>query len=75
MLVISLVILLGYTTYTTLLKAKSQYNKENVAIEKARKSVLLKSMDEEVVIMDIYTLTSLHIYTYGFIYVYAYLCT
>eukprot|EP00596_Hydrurales_sp_CCMP1899_P009499 CAMPEP_0119041256 /NCGR_PEP_ID=MMETSP1177-20130426/11453_2 /TAXON_ID=2985 /ORGANISM="Ochromonas sp, Strain CCMP1899" /LENGTH=152 /DNA_ID=CAMNT_0007007145 /DNA_START=655 /DNA_END=1110 /DNA_ORIENTATION=- len=52
LLVISLVILLAYTTYTTLLKAKSQYNKENVAIEKARKSVLLKSVDEEIEMLE-----------------------
>ena len=48
LLVISLVILLAYTTYTTLLKAKSQYEKENLAIANARKSILLKTVDEDV---------------------------
>lgn len=48
LLVISLVVLLAYTTYTTLLKAKSQYDKENLAIANARKSVLLKAVDDDV---------------------------
>lgn len=48
LLVISLVVLLAYTTYTTLLKAKSQYDKENIAIANARKSVLLKAVDDDV---------------------------
>ena len=48
LLVISLVVLLAYTTYTTLLKAKSQYDKENQAIEKAKKSVLSKAIDEDI---------------------------
>lgn len=48
LLVISLVILLAYTTYTTLLKAKSQYEKENLAIANARKSILLKTVDDDV---------------------------
>jgi hypothetical protein len=47
LLVISLVVLLAVTTYTTLIKAKSQYNKENKAIEKARKSILAQSVDED----------------------------
>jgi Sulfite exporter TauE/SafE len=42
------VVLLAYTTYTTLLKAKSQYDKENIAIANARKSVLLKAVDDDV---------------------------
>lgn len=41
-------VLLAYTTYTTLLKAKSQYDKENIAIANARKSVLLKAVDDDV---------------------------
>ena len=45
---ISLVILLAYTTYTTLIKAKSQYDKETLAIATARKSILLKTVDEDV---------------------------
>ena len=52
LLVISLVALLAYTTYTTLLKAKSQYDKENVAIEKAKKSILVKTFDDDVEISE-----------------------
>lgn len=48
LLVISLVILLAYTTYTTLLKANSQYQKENLAIAAARKSILLRTVDDDV---------------------------
>ena len=48
LLVISLVILLAQTTYTTLLKAKQQYEKESQAIEKLRKSALTTTIDEEV---------------------------
>lgn len=41
-------VLLAYTTYTTLIKAKSQYDKENIAIEKSLKSILQKSIDEDI---------------------------
>jgi Sulfite exporter TauE/SafE len=48
LLVISLVILLAHTTWTTLTKAKSQYDKETAAMEKATKSALVQTIEKEV---------------------------
>ena len=48
LLVISLVILLAHTTYTTLIKAKQQYDKETAALNKASKSMLVQVVDTEI---------------------------
>ena len=47
LLVILLVILLAQTTYTTLIKAKSQYEKETAAMEKAKQSIIAKVIEED----------------------------
>ena len=48
LLVISLVILLAHTTYTTLIKAKQQYDKETAALNKASKSMLVQVVETEI---------------------------
>ena len=48
LLVISLVALLAHTTYTTLLKAKQQYDKETAAQAKASKSLLVQVVETEI---------------------------
>ena len=48
LLVISLVLLLAHTTYTTLKKAKQQYDKESAALDKASKSMLVQVVDTEI---------------------------
>ena len=48
LLVISLVLLLAHTTYTTLIKAKQQYDKETAALNKASKSMLVQVVDTEI---------------------------
>ena len=46
-LVISLVILLAYTTHTTLEKGFSQYKKETQEFEKEKKSILIQALEED----------------------------
>ena len=48
LLVISLVLLLAHTTYTTLMKAKQQYDKETAALNKASKSMLVQVVETEI---------------------------
>ena len=48
LLVISLVLLLAHTTYTTLKKAKQQYDKETAVLNKASKSMLVQVVDTEI---------------------------
>lgn len=48
LLVISLVLLLAHTTYTTLIKAKQQYDKETAAMNKASKSMLVQVVETEI---------------------------
>ena len=48
LLVISLVLLLAHTTYTTLKKAKQQYDKETAALDKASKSMLVQVVETEI---------------------------
>ena len=48
LLVISLVLLLAHTTYTTLIKAKQQYDKETAALNKASKSMLVQVVETEI---------------------------
>ena len=44
---ISLVILLAYTTHTTLEKGFSQYKKETQEFEKEKKSILIQALEED----------------------------
>lgn len=48
LLVVSLVILLAYTTYTTVDKGISQWKKETKRFEDAKKSVLVKTIESEI---------------------------
>lgn len=46
LLVVSLVLLLAHTTYTTLDKARSQYKKETAVMDAAKKSILIQVKEE-----------------------------